>query len=301
MHPPENYQLQPLPLISVAMPIYNAGKYLRLAVISMIEQTYTNWELFIVDDGSTDGALESISDLVDSRITIIADGRNCGLAMRLNQVIDLAQGKYLARMDQDDYAFPDRFTKQVQLLESNSQLDLVTSSMIAICEKDQMIGKVPSPVNHHQLCATPWKGLAIPHPTWMGKIEWFRKHKYKIPGPYFCEDQELLLRTYNNSQFSAVSDYVFAYRIREKRNIARVIKTRWELLKIQSSFFVLNKKWQYLVLAWLYCLILIIRDLWWHAWNSRSIAIKAGNTTVNDDLYRKWQETIARIKEHHAK
>ena len=100
-----------LPLITVAMPIYNAGEYLPDAVNSIIAQTYTNWELFIIDDGSTDNAINSVESINDARIKILNDGLNKGLAARLNQAIDLAKGQYFARMDQDDISMPERHQK----------------------------------------------------------------------------------------------------------------------------------------------------------------------------------------------
>jgi len=87
------------PLITVAMPIFNAGSYLRLAVLSIVRQTFADWELLIIDDGSTDNALQDIADIRDHRIRILRDGENKGLAARLNEAIDLARGRYFARMD----------------------------------------------------------------------------------------------------------------------------------------------------------------------------------------------------------
>ncbi|HQS38498.1 MAG TPA: glycosyltransferase family A protein, partial [Methylotenera sp.] len=82
------------PMITVAMPVYNAGKHLRLAVLSIVKQTFTNWEMLIIDDGSTDNAFELISDIHDERIVILKDGSNKGLAARLNEAMDLARGEY---------------------------------------------------------------------------------------------------------------------------------------------------------------------------------------------------------------
>jgi glycosyltransferase involved in cell wall biosynthesis len=120
------------PLVTVAMPIYNAGKYLRPAVLSIMQQTLTDWELYIIDDGSTDDALSYIADVQDSRIIIIKDGQNKGLAARLNEVINLAKGRYFARMDQDDFSYPDRLSKQVDVLEVNLDLDLLATRAIKI-------------------------------------------------------------------------------------------------------------------------------------------------------------------------
>ena len=87
------------PLVTVAMPIFNAGSYLRLAVLSIVRQTFADWELLIIDDGSTDNALQDIADIRDHRIRILRDGENKGLAARLNEAIDLACGSYFACMD----------------------------------------------------------------------------------------------------------------------------------------------------------------------------------------------------------
>src|SRR5580704_14644764 len=117
-------ELPPKPLITVALPVYNAGGYLRPAVQSILRQTYTNWELLVMDDGSTDGSLETVADILDPRITLIRGGSNEGTAVRQNQAIDLAKGQLLARMDQDDVSYPGRFASQVALLRGRPEVDL---------------------------------------------------------------------------------------------------------------------------------------------------------------------------------
>jgi glycosyltransferase involved in cell wall biosynthesis len=225
------------PLITVAMPVYNAGKFLRLAVLSIIKQTFANWELLIIDDGSTDNALDSIADIQDGRIHIFRDGANKGLAARLNQAIDLAKGQYIARMDQDDVSYPERFERQVQVLENEHGLDLVAVRAITISGNNQMTGILPCAMSSEGISTKPWRGFYLPHPTWMGKIDWFRKYRYATPGPYFCEDQELLLRSYEKSKFLMITEPLFAYRMREKINYHKLIKTRLTLLEIQLRHF----------------------------------------------------------------
>ena len=83
------------PKITVAMPVFNGGEFLRPAVLSIVKQTFSDWELLIIDDGSTDGSLETIQDIQDARIRVIKDGLNKGLAARLNEAIDLARGVIL--------------------------------------------------------------------------------------------------------------------------------------------------------------------------------------------------------------
>ena len=248
------------PLITVAMPIFNAGHHLRLAVLSIVHQTFCNWELLIIDDGSTDNALQSLSDINDPRITILRDCLNKGLAARLNEAIEKARGRYFARMDQDDVSYPERFLRQIALLQDDPSLDLVAASAITISDDNEITGLLPCPVTHELICARPWQGFCFAHPTWMGKIEWFRKYRYTIPGPFFCEDQELLLRSYCTSKFGATEDVLFAYRVRGKNNWKRVVRTRWVFFIIQSRYFLNLKKIHFLVLAFCVLLALVIRD-----------------------------------------
>ncbi|MGZ8983215.1 MAG: glycosyltransferase family 2 protein [Methylotenera sp.] len=225
------------PLVTVAMPVYNAGKYLRLAVLSIIRQTFTDWEMLIIDDGSTDDAFDSIADIQDERIRILRDDANKGLAARLNEAIDLARGQYFARMDQDDVSYPERFERQVQLLQNEHELDLVAVRAITISGNNELTGMLACTDSNEEISAKPWRGFYLPHPTWMGKIAWFRKNRYANPGPFFCEDQELLLRTYDKSRFSMIMEPLFAYRIRDSINWQKLIKTRLTVLKIQLHHF----------------------------------------------------------------
>ena len=256
----KNAEFHSTPLLTVAMPVFNAGQYLRLAVQSILRQTFEDWELLIIDDGSMDNALQELNDIDDPRIQIIRDGQNKGLAARLNEAIDLARGIYFARMDQDDVSYPKRFARQIELLQGDPRLDVVSVGAITISDNNEFTGLLPCPVTHEKICARPWQGFCFPHPAWMGTIEWFRKHRYAVPGPYFCEDQELLLRTYSTSRFGSVDDVLFAYRVRGKNNWRRVARTRWTFSKIQFHHFVGLKNYRYIGLAMLVLVALLARD-----------------------------------------
>lgn len=237
------------PLITVAMPIYNAGEYLRMAVLSIVQQTYPCWELFLIDDGSTDNALQSIADINDARIRIFRDGKNKGLAARLNECIDLANGQYLARMDQDDVSYPERFARQIAAMQNNPTLDLLATRAVTIDENNHITGLFPYAISHQEICARPWRGFHFPHPTWMGKVKWFRQYRYTLPGPYFCEDQELLLRSYPRSQFGTLNVILFAYRVRGKVNWQKLAKTRHAILQAQMRQFSARNLWFFVALA----------------------------------------------------
>jgi len=238
-----------VPLLTVAMPIYNAGVHLRLAVLSVLGQTFANWELLVIDDGSTDNAVGSIADLDDDRIRVLSDGSNRGLAARLNEAIDLAQGDYFVRMDQDDVCHPERFAKQLAFLEENKNVDLVGARCVTLSEAGELLGSLPWSPQSGGLSDRPWLGFDVPHPTWFGRVQWFRRHRYASPGPYCCEDQELLLRTHESSQFFIVPAFLLAYRLRDRVVPAKAWRTRKTLFGVQLRHFLAHRQYLYLLLA----------------------------------------------------
>lgn len=126
------------PLVSVVMSVFNGEKYLREAILSILNQTFKDFEFIIINDGSTDNSFEVMKSFSDERISII-NQENKGLSRSLNIGIKLAQGKYIARMDADDISFEDRFQRQFRFLEENLDYVLVGSKAIIIEESGQII------------------------------------------------------------------------------------------------------------------------------------------------------------------
>jgi glycosyltransferase involved in cell wall biosynthesis len=174
-------------------------------------QTFHDWELILLDDASLDNSLEIINSFADDRIHIIAGETNVGLPATLNKGIALAQGKYLARMDQDDIAFPERLAKQVEFLTSNEDIDLLGTAALVFTSDGQISGQFPLHIDHDEICAKPFSGFYLPHPTWMGKTEWFRRYKYNV-NAVRTEDQDLLLRSYRDSKFACLPEILLGYR-----------------------------------------------------------------------------------------
>lgn len=245
----EGFEEVPAPMVTVVLPVYNAGKHLRLAVQSIVCQSFPNWELLVIDDGSTDDAISTISDITDERIRIISDGQNRGLVARLNQAIDLASGIYLARMDGDDISSSSRLMRQVDELQRNPNLDVVAVRAFEIDENSQIVGLFPFAESHKEICGRPWLGFHMLHPTWMGRTTWFRKHMYSVPAPFLCEDQELLLRSYPTSQFLTINAFLFGYRVKSGPSWEKLSKTRFSVWSFQCRFFIKNKQWYYLIMA----------------------------------------------------
>lgn len=113
--------------ISVILPVYNSQDYLREAIESVLKQTCSDFELIIINDGSTDNSSAIIESFSDSRIVYINNSKNSGLISTLNEGLRRAKGKYIARMDADDISLPDRFHKQLEVLEKSDDVVLVSS------------------------------------------------------------------------------------------------------------------------------------------------------------------------------
>jgi glycosyltransferase involved in cell wall biosynthesis len=195
------------------MSVHNGAATIEYALRSILWQTFSDWELIVVDDGSTDQTSQIIGRVTDSRIRFVRGGDSQqGLAVGLNQCIQLAKGKYIARMDADDVSYPERFDRQVRYLESHPDTDLLGNGAIVFRGTGQVLGLYPTVCEHEDICRNPWWGFALAHPTWMGKRSWFTRYRYDD-----CltkgQDQELLLRSYRFSRFAALPDVLLGYRI----------------------------------------------------------------------------------------
>lgn len=124
------------PLISVLMGVYNCADTVEEAIQSIIDQTVTDWEFIICDDGSADDTYETVRTIAEKepRIVLIRNERNMGLAPTLNNCLRIAQGTYTARMDGDDICSPDRFEKELAVLENDPDCAVVSCGMLSFDE-----------------------------------------------------------------------------------------------------------------------------------------------------------------------
>ncbi len=138
-----SYSEKTSPIISVVLPVYNGEKYLAEAIDSILAQTFTDFELIVINDGSTDGTLAILQSYqsMDVRIRLVSR-ENKGIVATLNEGIDLARGEWLARMDADDISFPQRFERQLQWL-SETDADICGSWIKLFGLSDQRIIKYP--------------------------------------------------------------------------------------------------------------------------------------------------------------
>lgn len=213
------------PLVTIAIPIYNAEKYLRDSIQSVLNQTFKNYELILVNDGSTDSSMDIINSFNDDRIQIINDGENKGLIERLNQSINIAKGEYYARMDADDIMYITRIEEQLKFLQYHPEVDVLGTSIMTIDDQNNIVG---SGYREGKV-----KGFV--HPTVMGKTCWFKENPY-APWATRAEDTELWLRTSINNKFWTLGKPLMFYREFGIPNTQKYIRSQKTLLKIYSHY-----------------------------------------------------------------
>jgi glycosyltransferase involved in cell wall biosynthesis len=217
-------ELPDSPVVSIGMPVLNCERTLPVTLRSIRNQTLREWELLVIDDGSDDSTVDQANAVKDPRIRVLADGLHEGLPARLNQAVHLSRGKYFARMDGDDVAFPQRLARQVAYLDAHPGVDLLAASVVVFQGQGKIIGQRIMRESHAWICRRPWASFPMPHPTWMGRMNWFRAHPYN-PAAIRCEDQELLLRTYKQSRFAGMEEVLLGYR-EDRIALAKICRGR---------------------------------------------------------------------------
>ena len=233
------------PMISVVMPVFNAEKYLDEAIESILNQTYKDFEFIIINDGSTDKSLKIIEKYKtqDERIVLISR-ENRGLIASLNEGIEKARGKYIARMDADDISLPQRFEKQVELVEIEN-LDICGGHYFLIQENSSINGLILTPRSHDMCILSLVSKVPFAHPSVMMRKSFLDEQelKYGQSEYKFAEDFDLWMRLFKESAvFGNIDDVILKYRVinssLSKVNSISLSKDTKNLLKV---FFIKNK------------------------------------------------------------
>ena len=249
--------------VSVIMGVYNQmdKEALRFAVDSIINQTLNDFEFLIYDDGSLPEAAEYICDICksDSRIKLISASENRGLAFSLNSCIDIASGKYIARMDADDYSMPERLEKQYDFLETNPQYAWCGCAAVLFDAKgdwgERIMPEIPE--NKDFLRFSPYI-----HPSVMYRVEILKNTgKYKVSKETLrCEDYEIFMRlTQAGYRGYNLPEKLFKYREDEASYRRRKFSFRINEAKIRYRNFK-NMKMLFPT-GWIFCLRPIVGGL----------------------------------------
>ena len=200
------------PCISVLMPAYNAEKYIGEAIESVLNQTFKDFELIVVNDGSTDRTEEIILSFSDPRIRYVKNEKNIGVISTRNKSVDLATGKYCALLDADDISLPQRFETQLRFFEKNPDYVLCGSWAYIIDNKGNRTGKIKFIDSDNLLKISYLFSNALVNSSIMLKTDILKKFKYR-PEILISEDFDLFLRMVNAGlKIANLPEYLIKYR-----------------------------------------------------------------------------------------
>jgi glycosyltransferase involved in cell wall biosynthesis len=219
------------PLVSITSAFYNEESNLLDMVKSIFAQTFTDWELILLDDGSTDNSYELARSIDDARVRVFTNGKNIGRSKTLNRITTLARGKYIARMDADDICCIERIEKQVKLMESQPDVDIVGTGMCYLDKNDKPLGHRYAPSSPAEICNQPDRTFAISHGSLLGKKSWFEKNLYD-ESISLAIDFNLFFRTYKHSTFANVPEPLYYYRLDQSFSL----KQQWVAREASARF-----------------------------------------------------------------
>lgn len=229
MQPPQS------PIVSVVMPVYNSRRYIEAAVHSILAQTLSDFELIIVDDGSSDGTADILRRLArrDCRIRLIQQ-RNTGVCGASNRGIAEARGEFFARMDHDDIALPDRLERQVEYLRAYPEIVAVGAQVLMIDSDGLPIRIASAPLTHEkieEMFALDWPMF---HPTLMARMDVMRKLGGYREQYNSMEDLDLFIRLAEYGRLANLPQVLLKYR----QHITSICysRARDQLMQMQSIF-----------------------------------------------------------------
>jgi glycosyltransferase involved in cell wall biosynthesis len=199
------------PKVSVLLPVYQGDRYLRTAIESILSQTFTNFELIIIDDASTDQSTEIIGSFHDPRIRFAQNDVNLGLIATLNRAIELARGEYIARMDQDDISLPERLARQVAFMDSRPELAASGTWATDIDEEGKVLGDRRLAVGAQMLYGY-WWPTPIIHPSAIIRRSLLGNLRYDSDALH-CEDYDLWLRLRQKYALDNLGEHLMLYRV----------------------------------------------------------------------------------------
>jgi len=233
------------PTISVIMPVYNCAEYVGRAIKSILNQTFTDFELIIVDDGSTDDTVCQVNQIHDGRLLlyqITGEKTSFGAAGALNLGISKARGKYIARQDGDDYSLSDRLERQAKYLDDNSVCSVVGTGMVLT----DGYGEISRFLYHRHFVGLKdlvdnWPCVA--HPTVMMRSEVFRDIGNYDETIDYCEDYDLWLRIVEHYGDGSIRNMISADYVKCEHDNTNTAKGKKNgLIKLYNEMALLKSK-----------------------------------------------------------
>jgi glycosyltransferase involved in cell wall biosynthesis len=224
-------------LVSILMPVYNAEKHLAEAIESILNQSFTDFEFLIINDGSTDRSEDIILSFSDPRIRYIKNESNLKLIKTLNKGIQLCTGKYIVRMDADDISHPERIQKQVEFMESNPEIGICGSWFETFGNVENKVVKYKE--SHDEIMTRMLYQCHFCHPSIIIRSEIFEDSEMYFDENYpHAEDYDFYLKASKKWKFHNLQEVLLKYRIHGESvsNKNRSIQIE-NSLKIKKRFF----------------------------------------------------------------
>jgi len=223
------------PKVSIGISFMNPGKYFELALKSVFSQTFPDWELILVDDGSSDDSLTLAKSLKDARVRVYCDGQNKKLNARLNELVERAEAPYFVRMDADDIMHPERVERQYRVLTQHNLNTVVGTAAYSIDADSHVVGfRASRPKPQLGFGAQ----YVFIHPTVAAARDWFRQNPYSLDPIYYrSEDAELWCRTTTSTEFVNLPEPLLYYREVNTFSMKNYLGTSLGLLSILLEEF----------------------------------------------------------------
>jgi glycosyltransferase involved in cell wall biosynthesis len=223
------------PTVSIIMSVKDGEEFIEKSINSMINQSYSNFEFLIFNDGSKDKTSDILLSYKDSRIKVFSDISSLGLATRLNYLIKEAAGEFIARMDADDISHPRRIEEQVNFLRQNANVDVVDCISYSIDEHNIVTGINTTALIGVELDKIMLNGGLFTHGAVMARSGWYKKNLYD-ESYLRAQDYELWCRTALSSTFARVPKPLFYYRKSDN------LKKNY-LVNIKNYYFISKSFW----------------------------------------------------------
>ncbi|TDG37146.1 glycosyltransferase family 2 protein [Pedobacter changchengzhani] len=224
--------------VTVLMPVFNSGLYVKEAIASILNQSFTNFEFLIINDGSTDASDEIIRSFTDIRINYIDRKTNSGIVTVLNEGLRLSKGKYIARMDADDIAHPNRLKKQFHFLQSNPTYKLCGSNAIYMDYTGKRSCKLRRPKYNDEIKVFQLFRNAFVHPAIMADTAIIKSFAYQEEYKY-AEDYFLFSQIVMQHKSFNLNSAELSYRIHEESISSKKIKEMMQS-EIKTMAFLLS-------------------------------------------------------------
>ena len=229
-------------MVTVLMPVYNAGEFIKEAIDSILDQTYEEFEFLIINDGSTDSSINIIESYKDKRIKLINNTENVGFTKSLNKGIEIAQGKYIVRMDADDIAETNRIEVQVEFMEDNEDVAVAGSNVVIFLSDKPLIKKLTDfPTRYSEIKCKLLFESPIMHQTVIMRKDVLLENNYRYKGEYKnIEDYELWMEMAEDHKIVNISKKLLRYRVISNSITNRSLKRMSDKIKGMKKVYILG-------------------------------------------------------------